>query len=45
MKIHCSGLLQLKNDGAFDVLFVIYDSDHPATFLRKKAQGAQNTKT
>jgi hypothetical protein len=26
MKIHCGGWLQLKNDGVFDVLFVIYDT-------------------
>jgi hypothetical protein len=26
MKIHCDGWLQLKNDGVFDVLFVIYDT-------------------
>jgi hypothetical protein len=26
MKIHCGGRLQLKNDGVFDVLFVIYDT-------------------
>jgi len=25
MKTHCSGWLQLKNDGVFDVLFVVYD--------------------